>query len=81
LVRLTEVLLFLAPFAASIAWWFSAGTGGPSRPVLIAFACALVLLAGILVWLSRERALPTAAAYIPAQLDGGQIVPGHAAPQ
>jgi hypothetical protein len=80
-VRLTEVLLFLAPFAAFIAWWFSASSGGPSRPMLIAAACALVLLAGMLTWLSRERALPSGAAYVPAQLRDGQILPGRVAPQ
>ena len=80
-MRLTEVLLFLAPFAAFIAWWFSAGSGGPSRPVLIAVACGLVLLAGLLIWLSREHALPSDAAYVPAQLRDGQIQPGRATPQ
>ena len=80
-MRLTEVLLFLAPFAAFIAWWFSSGSGGPSRPVLIAAACTLVLRAGVLIWLRRERALPPGAAYVPAQLRDGQILPGHAAPQ
>jgi hypothetical protein len=47
--------------------------------VLIGATCALVVLAGMLVWLRREHALPTGAAYVPAQLQDGAIVPGHGA--
>lgn len=47
--------------------------------MLIGAACTLVVLAGMLVWLRREHALPTGAAYVPAQLQNGSIVPGHAA--
>jgi len=74
------VFLFLAPFAIFIAWRLSLGSGGPSRWLLISAACALTLLAGILVWLRQEDALPPGAAYAPAALQDGQIVPGHAAP-
>jgi hypothetical protein len=80
-VRLTELLLFLAPFAAFIAWRLTAGSGGPSRPVLIGAACVLVVLAATLVWLSRQNALPPGTAYVPAELQDGRIVPGHAAPR
>jgi hypothetical protein len=81
LLRLTEVLLFLAPLAAFIAWRLTSDRGGPSRPVLIGAACVLVVLAGMLAWLSQEHALPPGAAYVPAELRNGAIVPGHAAPQ
>ena len=80
-MRLTELLLFLAPFAAFIAWRLTAGSGGPSRPVLIGAACVLVVLAATLVWLSRQNALPPGTAYVPAELQDGRIVPGHAAPR
>lgn len=80
-MRLAELLLFLAPFAAFIAWRLSAGSGGPSRPLLIGAACALALLAGTLAWLSQRHALPPGTAYVPAELQDGRIVPGHAAPR
>jgi Family of unknown function (DUF6111) len=78
-VRLTEVILFLVPFAAFIAWRLTLGGGGPTRAMLIAAACALTLLAGALVLLSEDRALPPGSAYVPAELHDGGIVPGHAA--
>ncbi len=80
-LRLTELLLLLTPFAAFIAWRLSLGAGGPSRLVLIVAACVLALLGGILVWLSREGAAPPGTAYVPAELQDGRIVPGHAVPR
>jgi Family of unknown function (DUF6111) len=78
---LTEVLLFLAPFAAFVVWRVTLGGGGPSRPVLIGAICAVVLLTAMLVWLRRENAIGSGAAYVPAELKDGRIVPGHAAPR
>ena len=80
-MRLAELLLFLTPFAAFIAWRLTAGSGGPSRALLIGAACVLAVLAGTLVWLSQRHALPPGAAYVPAELRDGRIVPGHAAPR
>jgi hypothetical protein len=80
-LRLTELLLLLAPFAAFIAWRLSLGAGGPSRLMLIVAACVLALLGGVLVWLSREGAVPPGAAYVPAELQDGRIVPGRAVPR
>jgi len=78
---LTELLLFLAPFAAFIAWRLTAGSGGPSRSLLIGAACVLAVLAATLVWLSRQNALPPGTVYVPAEVRDGRIVPGHAAPR
>jgi hypothetical protein len=78
---LTELLLLLTPFAAFIAWRLSLGAGGPSRLVLIVAACVLALLGGLLVWLSRVGAAPPGTAYVPAELQDGRIVPGHAVPR
>jgi len=72
--------MFLAPFAAFVAWRLTLGSGGPPRPVLIAAACAVVLLTAMLVWLSQQRAIAPGATYVPAQLRDDRIVPGHAAP-
>jgi hypothetical protein len=72
--------MFLAPFAAFVAWRLTLGSGGPPRTVLIAAACAVIVMTAMLVWLSQQRAIVPGAAYVPAQLQGGRIVPGHAAP-
>jgi hypothetical protein len=81
MLRLAELALFLAPFAFFVVWRVMAADGGPSVKVLMAAACLLAVLAGVLVWLSRDNALPPDAAYAPAQMRDGQIVSGHAAPR
>jgi hypothetical protein len=48
---------------------------------VVGAACVLALLAGALIWLSHEDALPPGAAYEPARLQDGKIVSGHAAPR
>jgi len=73
--------MFLAPFAAFVAWRLTLGSGGLPRTVLIAAACAVVLLTGMLVWLNQQRAIAPGPTYVPAELRDGRIVPGHAAPR
>jgi hypothetical protein len=80
-VRLTEFVLFLTPFALFLVWRLTAGIGGPPRVVIIAAAAALATLAALLVWYSQDDALPPSATYVPAQVQDGRIVPGHAAPR
>ena len=46
--------------------------------VLVAAACLLAVLTGVVVWLSKENVLPPDADYAPAQMQDGQIVSGHA---
>ncbi len=72
--------MFLAPFAAFVAWRLTLGSGGPPRPVLIAAACVVILLTAMLAWLSQQRAIAPGATYVPAQLRDGRIVRGHASP-
>jgi hypothetical protein len=80
MLRLLEVGLFLAPLAALVVWRLLAGRGGPSLLVVAVAAGALAVLAGALLWYSRDAALPAGVTYVPAQLQpGGGIVPGHGA--
>jgi hypothetical protein len=81
MLRLVELALFLAPFAVFALWRFAAFEGGPSVRVVVGAACVLAMLAGILIWLSQEDALPPGASYEPARLQDGKVVSGHAAPR
>jgi uncharacterized protein DUF6111 len=81
MLRLVELTLFLAPFAVFALWRFAAFEGGPSVRVVVGAACVLAMLAGILIWLSQEDALPPGANYEPARLQDGKVVSGHAAPR
>jgi hypothetical protein len=81
MLRLVELALFLAPFVLFTLWRFMRVEGGPSVRVVAATACVLALLAGALIWLSQDAALPPGAPYEPARLQDGKIVSGHAASQ
>ena len=79
MLRFVELALFLSPFVF-LAIWRAVGTdGGPSMRLVVAAACVLALLAGTLVWLSLDQALPPGTAYAPARLEDGRIVAGHGA--
>jgi hypothetical protein len=79
MLRFVELALFLSPFVF-FAIWRAVGTdGGPSMRLVVAAACVLALLAGTLVWLSLDQALPPGTAYAPARLEDGRIVAGHGA--
>ena len=80
MLRLVEVLLFLAPFALFGIWRFMVMDGEPSLRFVVIATCVLAVLAGMLIWLSQEDALPPGATYEPAHLQDGKIVSGHAAP-
>ena len=81
MLRLVELALLLAPFILFALWRFMAIEGGPSVRVVAVAACVLALLAGALIWLSQDEALPPGATYEPARLQDGKIVSGHAAPE
>ncbi len=81
MLRLVELALFVAPFVLFALWRFMAVEGGPSGRFVAIAACVLALLAGALIWLSQDDALPPGATYQPARLEDGKIVSGHAASQ
>ena len=81
MLRLVELALFLAPFILFALWRFMAVEGGPSVRVVVVITCVLAVLAGALIWLSQDEALPPGVSYAPARLQDGKIVSGHAASQ
>ena len=81
MLRAAELALFVAPFVLFFLWRFMAIEGGPSVRAVAVAACVLALLAGVLIWLSQEDALPPGASYEPARLQDGRVVSGHAAPR
>jgi hypothetical protein len=80
MLRLVELALFLAPIALFVAWRMVLPRG-PSRTALFAFVGVLAALAGLLVWLSHDNALPPGTEYVPPHLENGVVVPAHGAPR
>jgi hypothetical protein len=82
-IGLTEVSLFLMPFAlyAVFLWATKAGVMDPeswplSRIVWLAVA-ALVLVVGSFVYFANFTGAPPGSRYIPAHVEDGKFVPGQ----
>ena len=74
-MRWAEAGLFLAPFLLYAIWWLAAAR---ARPAIVWGSAAVVLmLAVVTVWLGLARSLDRGYQYVPARLEGGQIVAGH----
>lgn len=80
MIRIVEILLFLAPFLLFAAWRLLLPGTDLSVKHLIALAVALALTLAVLVWLRQEDAEPPATTYVPAELQGREIVPPRAEP-
>lgn len=80
MIRAAELALFFAPLAAYILWRVTVARGqaGPSPQVLAIISVGLLLFGGGLAWLSVHERMPEGARYIPAALQNGRVVPGHA---
>lgn len=78
-MRWAELALFLVPFALYAAWRVSLAV---ARPALAwgALAVAVAVAAGS-IWLGLSHRMAPTAAYVPAHISDGRIVPGHAAPR
>ncbi|HEX3400713.1 MAG TPA: DUF6111 family protein [Acetobacteraceae bacterium] len=81
MLRLVELALFLAPFVAFIAWRFMALESGPPLSIVVAAACAMIVLAASLVWLNREEALAPGTVYEPPHMQDGQVISGRGVPR
>lgn len=77
-MRLLEVGLFLVPFVAFGAWWLLATGRGPSPATVLITALGLLFVAGLLIWFGEHATLGPGQDYVPAHIEDGRIVPGHA---
>lgn len=75
---LIEALLFLLPFAAYGLWRRLNPSAQPSTILLVLGAAGVVLMLAGAVWYGTSRSMPRGAVYVPAQLEGERIEPGHA---
>jgi hypothetical protein len=80
---LTELALFLAPFAvyAIFLWATRAGVLDPAHWSLSRLAwlvaAALLLVIGSFVVLAQWGGDPPGSAYVPARVEDGKVVPGE----
>ncbi len=80
MIRIAEIILFLAPFAMFAAWRIFFPGMSLSRGMMGAIGAVLVIIFGTLVWLRQEDAEPASATYVPAALEGDRITPPRAIP-
>ncbi len=81
MLRLVELALFLAPFAAFAIWRFMAMERGPSIQLVAVTACVVVLLIGAMIWLSQEAGVATRHHLCAGATGEWRVIPGHAAPR
>jgi hypothetical protein len=79
---LTELLLFLAPFALYAAFLAATRSGvldpksWPTRHVVVLAIVALVLVIGSFLYLAQFSGAPVGTTYAPAHVENGRLVPG-----
>lgn len=79
---LTEIVLFLTPFAIYAAFLVATRTGllQPSAWTVPRLAglliAALVLVVGSFLLLAQFSGAPPGSAYVPAHIENGKLVPG-----
>ena len=81
---LTELVLFVAPFAVYAIFLFAtrgkvfAGESWPAKVVISLAVVATVLVLGSFVILAHFSGAPPGSTYEPAHLENGKFVPGRA---
>jgi Family of unknown function (DUF6111) len=79
-MRLIEILLFVSPFAAFAVLRLVLPERGLPAWVLPTFGAAVVAMVALLLVLWGFDAGDGNQAYVPARIEGGHVIPGHAAP-
>ncbi len=79
MLRLTEIGLFLVPFALYVAWRLM---GPRLPPVAVWLALTLIAaMAAATIWFGLASEVDIGEAYAPARLENGVIVGGHGIPK
>jgi hypothetical protein len=78
--RIIEIVLFVTPFVAFAAWRLLFPSAGLTPRMLYGTAGFVLLMLAALFWLHQQDAADAGRVYVPAALQDGRIVPGHAAP-
>ena len=78
---LVEFLLFLAPFAAYALWRRLNPGAEPGRGVVWLGLAGLGLAMAGAVWYGLSVSMEPGTVYVPARMEDGRIVPGHAEPR
>jgi len=79
---LTELLLFVAPFALYAVFLVATRAGvfdpkaWPLRHVVGLSIAALVLVIGSFVYFAQFSGAPVGTSYVPAHMENGRLVPG-----
>jgi hypothetical protein len=79
MLRFTEIGLFLVPFALYVVW-LVLGTRTPPALVWGALGLILVMAVGT-VWFGLANRTDRDEPYVPAHVEDGRIISGHAAPE
>lgn len=78
---LVQAVLFLLPFAAYGLWRRANPRTEPGIILLSLAAIGIVLMLAGSFWYGTSRSMPPGTVYVPAQLEGDRIAPGHAEPR
>lgn len=79
-MRLIEIALFLSPFAVFLLMRLFVPARGLPSWLLALLALAVAAMFGLLLLLRSFDTGDADRPYVPARLDEGRVIPGHAAP-
>lgn len=80
MIRVVEILMFVAPFAIFIAWRLLAPDTALSARHVVALGVALLATLALLAWMRMEDAEPPQTHYEPARIQGDQVTAPRASP-
>lgn len=78
---LIELLLFCTPLALYMLWRRANPTAEPGWGTLGAAVVGLALALGGAMWFGQSRSIDRNSVYVPAQMQGDRIEPGHTEPR
>lgn len=80
---LTEIALFLTPFALYICFLLATRAGvfhpesWPLRTLILLSAVAVALIVGSSIYLAQHSGVPAGSDYVPPHMENGKLIPGH----